>query len=226
MKALAIIPARGASKRIPRKNVLKIASKPLIAYTIEAALKSGLFEHVIVSTEDKEIAKISKKYGADIPFIRSKILATSKSTVIEVCLDAINFYEKKNVFFDTVCILLPTNPLRDENDLVSAFKKFKKSKANALMAVTSFEISPFWALKEEKGFLKPYFGKKYMVRSQLHPRVFVDNGSIYIMNVKTFKKEKTFYPKKLIGYYMSRNKSIDIDEPEDLKLAEFFLKNR
>lgn len=221
-KILCIIPARGGSKRIPRKNVVDLCGKPLIAYSIEAAKKSGLFEEVVVSTEDKEISEISKKYGA-VVLDRKPELASDKARVIEVCLDVIEQYERAGRQFDYICILLTTSPLRTSEDILGAFKKLKESNANAVMAVTTYEVPPFWALKEEAGFLKLYFGEKYMVRSQELPKVYVDNGAVYLFLTDTLKEEKKFYTSKLIGYKMPREKSIDVDEEVDLKVAEYFI---
>jgi len=113
--------------------------------------------------------------------------------------------------------------MRTSGDLVSAFEKLSKKDANGVMAVTDFEIPPFWALKEHKGYLMPFFDQKYLIRSQDLPKVFVDNGSIYIIKIKVFKEEKSVYCSKLIPYHMPRERSIDIDEEYDLRLAELLL---
>lgn len=222
-RILCIIPARGGSKRIPRKNIADLCGKPLIAYTIEAAKGSKLFEDVVVSTEDREISEISEKYGATV-LERSQELASDKARVIGVCLDVVEQYEKKGKEFDYVCVLLTTSPLREPKDVIGAFKKLKESDANSVMAITTYETPPFWALKEEGGFLKLFFGDKYTVRSQDLPEVYVDNGAVYIFRTDALKKEKKFYCSKLIGYKMPRERSLDIDEELDLKFAEYLLK--
>ncbi len=225
MDNLCIIPARGGSKRIPRKNVAELCGKPLIAYTIEAALRSGLFGAVVVSTDDAEIASVSRRYGAEV-MDRSSRLSGDRATVIDVCLDVVARCKKQGRRFRRLCILLPTSPLRDADDLRAAFRKFSKSSANALMAVTTYAIPPFWALKEEKGFLVPYFGQDCMVRSQDLPEVFVDNGAIYLFDMGAFMKEKRFYCSKLVAFRMPREKSVDVDTPADLSMAGFFLRQR
>ena len=222
---LCIIPARGGSKRIPRKNIVELCGKPMLAYTIEAAEQSKLFDRVIVSTEDDEIAAVAEKYGAYVEK-RNKELATDKATVLDVCLDLLEKYENEGQSFDYICILLPTSPLRTGDDLVNAFKKFEESDGNALMAVTTYAISPFWALKEDNGFLVPYFGEKYMVRSQDLPEVFVDNGAVYVFKIDTLKQERRFFCSKLVPFEMPRERSIDVDEKVDLELAEFFLSKK
>lgn len=222
-KILCIIPARGGSKRIPRKNIVDLCGRPLISYTIEAAKNSKLFEKVVVSTEDGEIAKVSEKYGATV-LERKLGLASDNASVMDVSLDVIEQYGKKGENFDYVCILLTTSPLRKAEDITGAFNKLKQSDANAVMAVTTYAIPPFLALKEENGFLKLFFGEKYMLRSQELPKVCVDNGSVYIFRTDAIKKEKKFYCSKLIGYKMPRERSIDVDEEVDLKIAEYFIK--
>lgn len=224
-KILCIIPARGGSKRFPRKNVAFLAGKPLIAYTIEAAGNSGIFEKIVVSTEDEEIAEISKKHGTEI-LDRSAELASDTARVPEVCLDVINQYEEKGEKFDIVCILLPTSPLRKPEHLVEALKKFKDSGADYLMSTTDYRYSPFRALKEnEKGFLEPFFDKKYFTRDQLNPKVVVHNGCIILFKTEKFKEDKDYYGEKIAGYYMPFEYSIDINELVDLKIAEALLKS-
>jgi len=221
-KIICIIPARGGSKSIKKKNIVPLHGKPLLTYTIQAALDSRLFNYLIVSTEDKEISKIARNAGALI-HDRVKELSRDDVGVIQVCLNIIETYEKKGLVFDYICILLPTSPLRTSEDIKKAFEKLKKSNANGIIGVTDYEIPPFWALKEKNGYVSPYFGQKYMVRRQNLPEVFVDNGAIYIYKIDIFKKEKKWFCSKLIHYKMPREKSIDIDEIFDLKLAEFIL---
>ncbi|MFC1723151.1 cytidylyltransferase domain-containing protein [Nanoarchaeota archaeon] len=219
---LCIIPARGGSKRIPKKNIALLKGKPLISYTIEAAVTSGLFASVIVSTEDDEIASVSESSGA-VVYKRDPKLASDTATVVETCLDVLEVYEGSGKTCSHICVLLPTSPFRTSEDIQSAMLKLMQSNGNAVMAVTSYEIPPFWALSEREGFLSPHFGKQYMIRSQDLPSVSVDNGAIYIVETEVFKKEKLFYTSKLVGYHMSRDRSIDIDESLDLHFAEFLM---
>ena len=224
-KILCIIPARGSSKRFPRKNIALLAGKPLIVYTLEAARNSKLFEKIVVSTEDKEIAEVSGKYGVEV-LERSADLASDTARVPEVCLDVINQYEEKGEKFDIVCILLPTSPLRKPEHLVEALKKFKDNKADYLMSTTDYRYSPFRALKEnENGLLEPFFDKKYFTRDQLNPKVVVHNGCIIMFKTEKFKEDKDYYGEKIAGYYMPFEYSIDINEPVDLKIAEVILKS-
>lgn len=225
-KIIAIIPAKSNSKRIANKNIVELAGKPLLAYTIKAAIKSNIFERVIVSTDSEEIAAIARNYGAE-SFIRDKELAKDTSTVAEVCINVLDSFREKGEDYKVVCTLLPTNPLRDAEDIKNAFELFVKNPdANYVMAVTQYEISPYWALKEENGFLKLAFGDQYLTQNQNLPEAWVDNGAIFIAKTNVFRREKKLFGTKTIPYKMPRQRSVDVDEPEDLELAEFFIKKR
>lgn len=223
MKNLAIIPARSGSKRLPQKNIIKLAGKPLIYYTINAAKESGIFNKIVVSTENEEIGVVAKKYGVEV-LKRSPKLATDKTRVIDVFIHVVEELEKNGEKYDNVCLLLPTAPLRTSTDIKKAFRKFLNSDADALMCVMRFSPSPFWTLIEENGFLRPLWKKESMIKTQEQRETFVDNGAMYIFKPDVLKREKTYYCEKLIGYTMSREHSIDVDEEIDLKIAEFLLK--
>ena len=219
-KILCIIPARGGSRRFPRKNMALLAGKPLIAYAIEEAKKSKMFTKVVVSTEDKEIAETAKGYGAEV-IERSEELASDTAKVPEVCLDIIGRFEENGEKFDSICILLPTSPLRRSDDIIAAINKFKESGSDYLMSTTNYRYSPFRALKKnEEGFLEPFFDRKYLRRDQENPEVVVHNGCIILAKIEKFKKDKTYYGSKLVGFHMPLEYSIDINEPIDLKIAE------
>jgi len=225
-KILCVIPARGNSKRFPRKNIALLDGKPLIAYAIKEAKKSGVFDKIVVSTEDNEIADISEKHGAEV-LKRSEELAIDTSTVREVTLDVIYKYEEKGEKFDIICILLSTSPLRKSKHIIEALEKFRNSDADYLMSTTDYQHSPFRALvKNKMGFLELFFEKKYCKRDQDVPKVVVHNGCIILMKTDKFKQDKTYYCDRLIDYHMPFEYSIDINEPVDLELAEFFLKKR
>jgi CMP-N-acetylneuraminic acid synthetase len=223
-KILCIIPARGGSKRIPKKNIVKLQGKPLVNYTIDAALESNVFNKIVLSTEDVKIKKIALNTGI-IVHDRKKELSKDNIGVLQVCNNIIEDFEKKREVFDYICILLPTSPLRTSEDIKQAFEKLKNSDANGIIGVTDYNIPPFWALKEKRGYVYPYFGQRFMVRSQELPEVFVDNGAIYIYKLDVFKKENTWFCSKLISYKMPRIRSVDVDEDFDLKIADFILSN-
>lgn len=222
-KILCLIPARGGSKRLPRKNILLLKGKPMICYTIEAAVKSEVFDDIYVSTEDEEIAEISKGCGAEV-IHRPKELAGDLNTVVEVCLHAIEFLKSLGKEYEILTVLLPTSPLRKAEDIRRAFEIFLSGEDSSfLMAVTDYLYDPFQALKEIEGYLAPVFPEYVKKKRQELPKVYVDNGAIYITKISEFVKYKTFYGPKLMKYYMPFERSIDVDTEIEFRLAEFFL---
>lgn len=218
-KVLCIIPAKGRSNRLPRKNIMNLCGKPMLAYTIEAAKHCGIFDKIIVSSEDNEVLEIAKEYGA-IAYRRRNELSEESANIVDVSLDVADALEKEGNKYDTMAILLATSPLRNSEDIKMAYEKFVSQKADFLMAVTDYIIPPFWALHEVDGYLKSFFGKQYMVKSQKLPKVCVGNGAIYLVKTDSLKREKTLHGKKLIGYHMPVERSIDVDEPSDFIIAE------
>ena len=224
-RRVCLVPARAGSQRVPRKNVASLAGRPLLAWTVEAALASGLFERVVVSTEDEAIARVAEGCGAAV-LPRAAALATSTATGVDVCVDALERWQAGGERFDVLAFLLPTSPLRTAGDLRGAWQRFVERDADFLMAVTDYAIPPFWALEERDGYLRPFWGHEYLKKSQELPRVCVDNGAVYLARVEAFLRERTFYGDRLVGYWMPRERSVDVDEPVDLALAEFFLARR
>lgn len=226
MNILALIPARGGSKGIPRKNIKPLTGKPLIAYTIEAA-KSKLINKVVVSTDDDEIAHISKQYNAEV-IKRPKYLAQDDSKTIDAVSHVITTLEEDGYFPDIVILLQPTSPLRTLEDVDSAIKLFIKNMDNcdSLVSVCEFEHSPYWSLKVEDDYLKPNFGEDYFkMRRQDLPKLYMPNGSIFISKKKSLLTSESFYNGNIIPYFMKTKESIDIDTILDFKLAELILEN-
>lgn len=215
---LAIIPAKKISKRLPNKNIKLFAKEPLIAHTIKSALKSKCITRVIVSTDCNKIAKIAIKYGADVPFLRSKNLSKNKTTTWEVCRNVIEKLQiKENKIYESFIYLQPTSPLRSSQDINTAIKKFKKKKANAVVSVN--EAKPgFW--------FKNITSKGVLIRSNKNNKKnYILNGSIYVFKTKFIKKTKANeYDNKTFAYVMPQERSIDIDTLYDFKIAELFLK--
>ena len=177
-KTLAIIPARGGSKGVPRKNIRPLLGKPLIAYTIELALKCRSVVKVIVSTDDEEIAQIAKIHGADVPFLRPAELATDKSPIIETLRHAIRFFDGKGVRFDNVLLLEPTNPLRKLEDVEETIKKINEPGVDTVVTVCPHEIdfSDVMVLQED-GFIKPFLNvDKLTYRRQDEKNLVLLNG--------------------------------------------------
>jgi len=224
-KIIAIIPARGGSKRLPVKNIKKLLGKPLIAWTIEQAKKSKYIDRLIVSTDDKKIAEISKKYGAEI-VKRPKKLATDKAKTIDAVSHLLEILEKEKYIPEIVVLLQPTSPLRTEKDIDETIKLFLRKKVESVVSVCEVEHPPYWYFKiNSRGFLEPFIKSQYLYkRHQDVPKVYRVNGAVYIANPKTLYKYKSFYCKKTLPYLMSSERSIDIDNEIDFKLAELILK--
>ncbi|SES96042.1 N-acylneuraminate cytidylyltransferase [Methanococcoides vulcani] len=224
-KTIAIIPARGGSKGIPRKNVRLLAEKPLIAHSIEAALNSKYVEQVLVSTEDQEIVDVSREYGADI-IKRPEELAQDSSPTIDTIFHVINSLEIQNNSVDVVALLQPTSPLRTADDIDDAIELFLKSECESLISVCEAGHPPFWHSKIEEGYLKPIFDEKYLnMRRQDLPKTYLPNGAIYLSTPKNLKKYRSFYCPKTIPYIMPIQRSIDIDTEIDFITAEILLKS-
>lgn len=220
---LCLIPARGGSKRLPKKNIKLLKGKPMIWYTIEAAIKADIFDDIYVSTEDSEVAQIAKEYGAKV-INRPPELSTDLASVVDVSLHALDFLKSKGKEYEILCVLLPTSPLRTHEDIINAYNIFiEQDISSFLMAVTSYLYDPFIALKEVNGYLEPVFPEYIGKKRQELPEVFVDNGSIYMVRVEEFKKRKTFYGRRLLKYYMPLERSIDIDTEVEFKLAVHFM---
>lgn len=227
LKILALIPARGGSKRLPGKNIKDLCGKPLIAWTIEAALKSKYLDSVVVSTDCSEIADISKKYGAEVPFIRPETIALDTSSTLDVVKHCIDFCKSKNNEFTHILLLQPTSPLRMTEDIDCSIDLLLKKKAKAIYSVCETEHSPLWSntLPEDNSFddfLRPEVNGK---RSQDLPKYFRLNGSIYLVDITELLKVdslNTVTPS--YAYIMDRKASIDIDEDLDFKVAEAIMK--
>jgi pseudaminic acid cytidylyltransferase len=221
MKQIAVIPARGGSKRLPRKNILDFHRKPVIAYTIEAAIESKLFARVVVSTEDPEIAEVSKKYGAEL-LVRPMELATDTATVADVCLHALDFEVSQGRSYSILCCLYATAPLRNAEDIRNTVDLVLSRKCDFAMAVTEYHYPPHQAMiMNDSGLLEHMWPSLVGKRSQDVPEMLIDNGSTYVAWVPKFLELKSFRGPKLKGYYMPRNRSVDIDVAEDLELAKY-----
>ncbi|MEA3321200.1 MAG: acylneuraminate cytidylyltransferase family protein [Bacillota bacterium] len=225
---ISIIPARGGSKGLKRKNIANLRGKPLIAYTIEAALKSKFIDKVIVSTDDEEIAEVARKYGADVPFIRPNELATDTASSIDVVKHAILFLEAEmRNEIESVILLQPTSPLRDHIDIDNAFKLYLKNNLSPVVSVCPALSHPFLLKVIEGDFLVDFFKSGFKVsRRQDLPEVFELNGAIYITTRELVIRQGMLYLDKVIPYVMSNEKSVDIDTKMDFLLVETILQKR
>lgn len=225
---LAVIPARGGSKGVPHKNMKMLADKPLIAYTIEAALKSEIFSKVIVSTDSREIARIAQQYGAEVPFLRPAEISGDSVSSDEVILHALHFFEEKGEHFQQVCKLQPTSPFRTAQDLKEAFRLFSEADAAYLVSVCECEHSPLWCGTLGENNSMDDFLREEVIQScrQKLPQYYRLNGAVYMAKVENFYQSKSFFGKNGMAYIMPGEKSIDIDSNLDFMIAEFMLKNQ
>ena len=216
---VALIPARGGSKRLPRKNVLPVLGRPMLHYPVKAALASGCFDRVIVSTEDEEIRCVAMDAGA-LVVDRPAHLAQDRSTVVDVCLDTLARLDEQGINPDWFCCIYPTAIFITPEDLCLSFALTQKNiQANCVMGVSDFNLQPLQSLeKDENGFLKPKW-QECTLQSQCHPDLVASNGTLYWCRTKSFLQQKSFYTDKMVGYKIPWLRAIDLDTPEDYEIA-------
>lgn len=229
-RILGLIPARSGSKGLVWKNIRPLFGKPLIAWTIEAALKSKYLDKIIVSTDAPKIAKISKKFGAGVPFIRPKKLASDRAKSIDVILHALRFYQRDAQEFDYLILLEPTSPLREAVDIDKSIELLVNNTQGAVsIAGVSKVIAAhpaFDVMINDKGLLVPYernFAKAG--RRQDLSKLYFLEGSIYASQVNELFKRRTFFHKRTLGYIVPKWKSLEVDDFMDLVCIEAIMKN-
>jgi len=225
---LGLIPARGGSKGLPRKNIKPLLGKPLISWTIEQALASKYLDRIIASTDDKGIADISKKYRAEVPFIRPKELAEDNTKGIDVVLHAVDWLKEndKRRQYDLIMLLQPTSPLRATEDIDKVIELLFLKKAKAIVSVCEVDHHPLWVnTLPEDGCMKDFIRKEIMNKNRQELPVFYRlNGAIYLAYCNYLKQCKSFMGKETFAYIMPKERSIDIDNKIDFELAENMLK--
>ena len=225
MKNIAIITARGGSKRIPKKNIKLFLGKPIIGYSIETALKSKLFDEVMVSTDDEEIAEIARKFGANVPFLRSSKNADDYSTTSDVLLEVLSEYESKNVHFDNACCIYPTAPFIQYDHLKEAFDILIFENADTVLPITEFSF-PIWRSFKLDGNKITYNWDEFALkRSQDLPKSYHDCGQFYFFNVKKFIKSKKLVTENSRSIILPESQVQDIDTLEDWIVAELKYKS-
>lgn len=220
MKKIAIITARGGSKRIPHKNIKEFCGKPILAYSIEAALSSGAFDEVMVSTDDEEIARIAKEYGAKVPFYRSEKTSGDYATTNDVLLEVLEEYEKRGEFFDLGCCIYPTAPFVTSEKINDALEQFLASDADSLIPVVSFSYPPQRALIVENGRLVFEYPEYLDARSQDLTPHYHDVGQFYLFRVKNYQKNQKLMVGNILPYVVSEMEVQDIDNQTDWEIAE------
>ena len=222
-KILAIIPARGGSKRLPHKNILKLKDKPLIAWSIESAKNSKYIDKLILSSDDKKIIDVAKKFGCEVPFVRPKELAQDETRSIDVVLHALKTLKES---YDYVILLQPTSPLRTTQDIDEAIELCFEKKATSIVGVCEMEHSPLWAnTLDETMSMENFLDEQYNnSRSQDLPTFYRINGAFYMSKVESVLKNETFFVKEnIFAFLMSQEHSVDIDTKLNFVVAEAVL---
>lgn len=220
MSRIAIITARGGSKRIPRKNIKEFCGKPILAYSIEAALETGIFDRVMVSTDDAEIAEVAREYGAEVPFYRSEKTSGDFATTNDVLLEVIDEYEKRGEHFDVGCCIYPTAPFVTAEKLKTALHQLEESSADTLIPVVAFSYPPQRAMIVKEGRLVFEYPQYLDSRSQdLEPH-YHDVGQFYVFRTERFKENKKLMVGDILPLVVSEMEVQDIDNQTDWEIAE------
>lgn len=220
MSNIAIIPARGGSKRIPRKNVKSFLGKPIIAYSIEAALNSGLFDEVMVSTDDIEIANIAREFGASVPFMRSDKTANDFATTFDVIQEVLQEYELLNKKFDFTCCIYACAPFVTNEKLINSFQVLQENKFDSVFPIMPYGFPIQRALRKEEDKVSFFYSQFSLSRSQDLEKSFHDAGQFYWMNTAECMKKKQILTKNSGSIVLSELEGQDIDNEVDWKLAE------
>lgn len=222
---IAIIPARSGSKGLTNKNIKDLNGKPLIAYSIEAAVKSNIFKDIVVSTDSEKYAEISKEYGAIVPFLRSEYLSSDTASSIDVIVDVLDRMKELGKEYEYFMLLQPTSPLRTSDNIVEAYNLLKEKNANSVVSVCEVDHNPLISNTLDKSLsLDNFLDKVKDMRRQDMPVYYRINGAIYLCKVDCFKKYKDFYKERAYAYIMTKKESVDIDDEIDFKLAEVLIK--
>ncbi len=225
MKKIAIIPARSGSKGLKNKNIKLLNGKPLIAYSIEAAFNSGLFDEVVVSTDSEEYGNIAKSFGASVPYLRGEELSGDKASSWDVVKDILKYYQNKGENFEVVALLQPTSPLRTADDIKLGFEVFEKNNANFVVGVCEMDHSPLWAntLPDDNSMEKFIKVEAKNAQRQSLETYYRINGALYIIKSEYLLKTDDIYAEKSFAYIMDKARSVDIDDAFDFKMAEYIM---
>lgn len=220
MRTVAIITARGGSKRIPRKNIKEFCGKPIIKYSIDAALKAGIFDEVMVSTDDAEIARIAEEAGAKVPFFRSAENSNDFATTAEVVDEVLQDYMARGERFDLACCIYPTAPFVTAEAIKTAMETLEREMADVCIPVVKFSFPPQRCVVVNEGRLVPKWPECMKMRSQDLEPYYHDCGQFYCLNVEAFLEQKVIWMKDIVPFIQDESTVQDIDTIEDWKIAE------
>jgi CMP-N,N'-diacetyllegionaminic acid synthase len=229
VSCVAIIPARGGSKGVRRKNIAPVGGRPLLAWTIETARAARTVNRIVVTTDDAEIAKIANDHNAEVPFLRPASLATDYTSGMDVLLHAVRWLEENEGYHsDWVLLLQPTSPLRTAEDIDTAFSIATAHNADAVVSANPAQTHPYWMKKiESDGRFSEFFEQqKVDANRQELPPAFALNGAIYLIKNKTLLSQQNFFNSRTYAYVMPQERSLDVDTEWDLHLADLVLRDR
>lgn len=225
MKNIAIITARSGSKGLYNKNIKLLGNKPLLAYSIEAALNSKMFDEIMVSTDSEEYAEISRSWGGSVPFLRSKENSEDTASSWDTVNEVLSRYSEMGREFDTFCLLQPTSPFRTGEDIVMAYHTYLEKRATAVVSVCEVEHSLRWCNKLDNTYsLSGFVSRDDIQQRQKLETYYRINGAIYISNIQKYREDPFLYKAGSYAYIMSNMKSVDIDTELDFMYAETILK--
>ena len=225
MKNIAIIPARSGSKGLKDKNIRYLNGKPLLAWTIDAAIHSGEFDEIMVSTDSEAYAEIARQYGADVPFLRSAETSSDTANSWDMTAEVLENWRERGRLFDTFCLLQPTSPLRSAEDIRNAFALFREKADFAVVSVCEAEHSPLWCGHlPESGEFTDFIRPDAVKQRQAGGKFYRLNGAIYIVDVQKFGTDRFLYHEGSFAYIMPQERSVDIDTEIDFRLAELLMR--
>lgn len=220
MGSIAVITARGGSKRIPRKNIKPFLGRPILEYSIEAALRANLFDEVMVSTDDREIAQVAEKAGAKVPFFRSESTSNDFATTADVIEEVLAAYERIGRTFDTVCCIYPTAPFVTAEAIRKAMTLLGQEQADCVIPVVKFSFPPQRGVVVREGKLSPKWPENMAKRSQDLEPLYHDCGQFYCLNVERFRRQKAVWMENAVAFIQDEKYVQDIDTPKDWEIAE------
>ena len=227
-RLIAVIPARAGSKRVPHKNVRELCGRPILAYTIEAAIEARVFDRVIVTTDSDEVAKLAEAFGAEVPFYRDPALADDHTPVSAATLDALNQVDPNGTMYSCVAQLMVNCPLRTAADIRASLAQFVTTRAQSQISITSFGwFNPWWAVtQDESRHINPLFPPQTNERSQDLPRLYCPTGAIWWITAATLREAGTFHISNRTGWEIDWHRAVDIDTEDDWCMAELLMRDR